>query len=257
MKLTDEFEKCPGIYIFTNLINGKVYVGETIDMNDRMKKHNWGKRQLIHSAIKKYGIENFDIYVEYFPDFSKTDRLDLEEQLIIKFNCLAPNGYNILSRGQDSTGYKHSDATKSKMSELRKGRAPSEKCRLGAIKANTKKKVSEETRFKISQGNLGKTKGNSGFKGKHSEETKRKMSEVKKGKMTHENSMNALAKASKSNMVPVVQIDPNTLKIIKVWPSIADAAQHLKSRDRVTNIVACLKGKHKSAFGFKWEYLNV
>jgi predicted GIY-YIG superfamily endonuclease len=44
MRLTDDFEAKPAIYIFTNLINDKVYVGETMDMRSRTKGHLCGKK---------------------------------------------------------------------------------------------------------------------------------------------------------------------------------------------------------------------
>jgi group I intron endonuclease len=116
MKLTDKFEKLSGIYIIKNLINGKVYVGESFNIHKRIKEHKTQKKLIIHSALKKYGIDNFEVYVEYLPDFSKNDRLDLEEQLIIKFDSIAPNGYNICSRGEGSTGLKMSPESRLKMS---------------------------------------------------------------------------------------------------------------------------------------------
>lgn len=43
------------IYKTTNLINGKIYIGQ--DSKDRPNYYGSGK--LIHRAIKKYGKENF------------------------------------------------------------------------------------------------------------------------------------------------------------------------------------------------------
>lgn len=111
------YKKEPGIYILTNKINGKVYVGETMEIKRRMKDYKYPKHiRPIESAILKYGIENFQIEIEYFPDFSKNDLLDLEEELIKRFNCLTPKGYNICSRGNDLTGIKRSEESKKKQS---------------------------------------------------------------------------------------------------------------------------------------------
>jgi group I intron endonuclease len=139
-------------------------------------------KQIIHNAINKYGIENFDIDIYYLTDFDKKGLHDLEEQLIIKFNSLEPNGYNVLKRGQSMIGFNHSDETKQKLSKVRTG-----------------KKLSEEHRKKISLGGMGKkmspeaisnrVKSFTGFK--HTEECKKRMSELKKGtKMSDEARIN-------------------------------------------------------------------
>lgn len=121
MKLSDIFENLPGIYIMTNLINGKVYIGESVNIKNRMRKHKNGRFQIIHEAIKKYGMNNFEIYVEYLPDFKKNDLIELEKELIIKFNCQAPNGYNLCSKSSNWIGRKHTKITKEKMSKDRTG----------------------------------------------------------------------------------------------------------------------------------------
>jgi len=164
MKLTDTFNRIPGIYIIQNNINHKYYIGESVDIKERLFTHrNAIGNQVIHSAIKKYGIDNFSVYVEYFSYFKKCDLLDLEEQLIIKFNSLVPFGYNISKRGNDSTGYKHtpeaifkikqswidnpkrifSDETKKKMSDRKKGKL--------------KGPLSIETREQMSRSQVGRT----------------------------------------------------------------------------------------------------
>jgi len=122
MKLIDNFEKLSGIYIIKNLINGKCYVGETINVYNRIAGHRnrvgaEKHRCLIHNAIKKYGYDNFEIYVEYFPNSTKEQLWDLEEQMIIKHNTLTPNGYNICSKGRGCVGLRHSEETKIKMSK--------------------------------------------------------------------------------------------------------------------------------------------
>jgi hypothetical protein len=53
----------------------------------------------------------------------------------------------------------------------------------------------------------------------------------------------------------IKQIDINTDELIKIWDSIADAAEFLTgNRKQGTRITAACKGKYKSAMGYKWEY---
>lgn len=95
-----------GIYKITNKINGKIYIGQSIDIHKRIKEHFWkamNKKDVsynsaIHKAIRKYGIDNFDW--EIIEECSVDTIDDKEVQYIQQFNSLVPNGYNILTGGQ-------------------------------------------------------------------------------------------------------------------------------------------------------------
>jgi group I intron endonuclease len=54
-----------GIYKITNKINGKVYIGQSINIERRWKEHISDKRKnsLIHLAIEKYGEKNFNFEI--------------------------------------------------------------------------------------------------------------------------------------------------------------------------------------------------
>jgi len=53
-----------GIYKITNKINGKVYIGQSIDIERRFRDHkNCTAKNLLSAAIKEYGLENFDFEV--------------------------------------------------------------------------------------------------------------------------------------------------------------------------------------------------
>jgi group I intron endonuclease len=84
------------VYKITNLINGKVYVGQTIQTPIiRYRRHCQPScKTAIGNAIKLYGKENFKFEV-LASAFDYTSLNDLEKMLIIANNSLAPNGYNI------------------------------------------------------------------------------------------------------------------------------------------------------------------
>lgn len=83
------------VYLITNLINGKQYVGQTIEtINKRFTKHCGNKRQVISRAIKRYGRENFTIQ-EIAIAYNQEELTFLEGMYMSWFNTLAPNGYNI------------------------------------------------------------------------------------------------------------------------------------------------------------------
>lgn len=95
-----------GIYKIINLINGKQYIGQSINIEKRIKEHFWkatcekdvSYNSAIHQAIRKYGAENFDWCVV---EECSIDEIDKKEQEYIQyFNTLAPNGYNISIGGQ-------------------------------------------------------------------------------------------------------------------------------------------------------------
>lgn len=86
------------IYIATNLINGKQYVGQTIRaFETRLKEHHRKNDSvLLYRAIKKYTTKNFKWIFFSCP----IKDLDWTESSLIKeLNTLAPNGYNIEGGG--------------------------------------------------------------------------------------------------------------------------------------------------------------
>jgi len=91
-----KYKKYNIVYITTNLINRKQYVGDhsTDNLNDKYL----GSGKLIGKAIKKYGKENFtrEILEECR---TKSAAFQLQEKYIKKFNTQVPNGYNLNKSG--------------------------------------------------------------------------------------------------------------------------------------------------------------
>ena len=98
------------IYCFTNLINNKKYIGQSIrDDNSRYHNHicaikhetNNEYDTPLHRSIRKYGLENFEyeILVKNVSDIELLNNLEI--YYIKKFNSLIPNGYNIESGGKN------------------------------------------------------------------------------------------------------------------------------------------------------------
>ena len=64
------------IYKITNTLNSKVYIGQTVNLNERFSSHKRGddENSPIHLAIKKYGVENFTFEVlDYCEDYNKKE----------------------------------------------------------------------------------------------------------------------------------------------------------------------------------------
>lgn len=96
----------------------------------------------------------------------------------------------------------------------------------------------EEAKRKISESAKGK---------QLSEETKRKLSEARKGKHHSEETKRKMSK-------PVVQIDPTTNKIVKMWESSTEAGR--QGGFTHGSISRCCKGKLKTHKGYKWMFLS-
>ena len=79
------------VYITTNLLNGKQYVGDhsTNNLNDGYIGSGY---PYFIRAIKEHGKENFKREILEFFD-TKEEAFAAQEKYIIQYNTLAPNGY--------------------------------------------------------------------------------------------------------------------------------------------------------------------
>jgi group I intron endonuclease len=110
------------VYLTTNLISGKQYIGDhTINPNER--KYYLGSGRALKNAMKKYGRQNFfKEILEWFP--TKEESFSAQKTYIEKFNTLIPNGYNIsLIGGLGAKGcQKHTPGTIEKIRKSRIGK---------------------------------------------------------------------------------------------------------------------------------------
>lgn len=177
------------IYLITNKINGKQYIGQTI-RDDRFLSHMYNatsmkntskKMTKFYNAVVKYGIENFEesiieesVKLYSFIDTKQTTLDMLEIKYIEEYDTYV-NGYNSTVGGDGVLGYRHTDDSKMKMSMSHKKRniklTPDEikHWRGDGFKGRTH---SDETKMIISR----KNKGN-----KHTDETKEIISKTHKG----------------------------------------------------------------------------
>ena len=195
------------IYLITNMINGKSYVGQTIQkLSKRLYAHKRGKNQMVDKAIQKYGWENLihEVLEENIP----REMLDEREIFwIAKLKTKFPNGYNLTDGGDGGRGMTPTPETLAKMSAAQKARGskpPSFKGKHHSEEAKAKisearQNISPETRAKMSaamQGNKNGIGNKSRTGQKNSPETLAKMSASMMG---HEVSAETRAKISKAN----------------------------------------------------------
>jgi group I intron endonuclease len=87
------------LYRITNKINGKIYIGQTVQPEKRWTQHKTSAasdspRMIISYAIKKYGNDAFEFEVIAG---CKTweDANEIETLLVAQYGSLVPNGYNV------------------------------------------------------------------------------------------------------------------------------------------------------------------
>lgn len=97
------------IYVITNDINGKQYIGKTNNsIEKRFKEHILDSRRErcekrpLYNAMNKYGIEHF--HIEKLEECSVEKSSEREEYWIAKLDTYGHNGYNA-TRGGDSKKY--------------------------------------------------------------------------------------------------------------------------------------------------------
>lgn len=166
------------VYFILNLINGKYYIGSSINWKKRWKDHvvelrlNRHLNKHLQSAWNMYGEESFQfIIVEEVFDTSKLE--EIEQLWINASQCCDPDfGYNHCSVAGNVSGRKASEETKALLSAMRKGKPRSEEDKRKISEGSKGRIVSYETRLKLQLSHLGH---------KHSEETRKKMSKAKIG----------------------------------------------------------------------------
>lgn len=119
-----------GIYLITNKINDKIYVGQSINIEFRWQVERWGSKnskrdtQIILRAIHKYGIDNFKF--EIIEELPKDRKIlnDREKYWIQFYESSSPSkGYNLTNGGQDGhLGVKRSEKTKQRISKALAGK---------------------------------------------------------------------------------------------------------------------------------------
>jgi len=152
-----------GVYLWTNKINGKRYVGSSVNMARRFRDYynnsfltQIKNKMTINKALLKYGYSSFKLEILEYCD---SDNVISREQYYL--DLLKPE-YNILKMAGSCYGHRHTEETLAKF----RARKLSEETKGKISEARVGCKLSEETRTKMSAAKQGS---------KHSEETRSKL----------------------------------------------------------------------------------
>lgn len=185
------------IYLTTNLVNGKIYIGR-----HEFNKHNkiyLGSGKIFKLALEKYGEENFKRKILRLC-FTEHELTVWEHVYIKKYHSQDSKiGYNIAS-GDVNT----SDYNPAKLPEVRKKMSISAKKRLANPKNHNMygKHHTEEAKRKMSEKHKGRPAHNKGIPA--SEEAKRKMSESRKRVVFTEEYRKHLSEAQKRRFTNLI-----------------------------------------------------
>lgn len=245
------------IYLRTNLINGKKYVGQTKDIEKR--NHDWNRLNArygghaINNARKKYGADGFSF--EILKECPNKDMNYWEMYYIKEYNTKKPYGYNSTDGG-DST-YERTEETKAKIAAALRGK-PNPK----TATARRGMKLSEETKAKIGVASRGR---------KHSEETKEKIAATKRGRKCPEETKAKIADTLRGRKRPdiaaveknhpkkskaVQALDKATGEVVMEFPSTREAERQGFHSGAVSQCCQNCYSIHKGNIykGFIWRF---
>lgn len=240
------------VYIITNMVNGKQYVGVTSQTiqarfleHKKSSRHPNRKRKLLR-AMRKYGEENFK--VELLEDNIPYEQITEKEQFYIAKYDTYNNGYNMTIGGDGICGYAYGEYWREKMQPVWDSIYTEERAKKisNALKGTHK---SEQHRKKLSEAKKEyyKTHKNP-FTGKHhTDESKQKQRE----QMTKHH---------------VLMLDHDTNEVIQQFFNVAQAAQWIKDtqgRSAKVGTIRCLLHRIcqgtadcSCAYGYGWKFID-
>lgn len=273
-----KYKQC-GIYCYHNIINGKNYIGQSIDLQHRKSQFGNKKRaysgRIFQNAIKKYGKENFQYSVL---THCKPEELNYYEQFYISRlkTTDRKHGYNSTSGG-DSQFFRTEDCKENMRASWTEERREEESKRYkGEKNPNYGRRWNNELKLHVSK--IVKDRARKLFIEKHGISYKEmviKVSEYLKENKTdgysdvskhfslstlytrricHElgyTSDKAFSNLHDKQRKPVVQCDRTNHDIVlNVFRSLSEAEQITGIR----SIGNCVGGKQCSSGGYYWRY---
>lgn len=255
-----------GIYIITNKVNGKVYIGQSKKLNQRYGGHLYRLKrkehhnEILQRAFDKYGVDNFEYnileevlddnilserekyWIDFYGGINNDQVYNLKDPLLNEHSNYIRNKMSKNNTGENNPNYgnKWTEEMKKKASNKKKGKSWEElygeekakEMKKKAAKSQEGRVHSEATKNKIRQHNIGEK--NPAY-GKGDRQLGDK---------------NPMFGKSSSNRKAILQFDKNG-NFIKEYEFIC---QVKNDGFNIGNVGAAVKGKLKSAGGFIWKY---
>lgn len=175
--ILNDNKKKAGVYRWTNIDSGKMYVGSSVDLYRRFTQYynikyiiRTAKSSQICRALLKHGYSKFKLDIlEYC---NPSDVITREQYYI---DLLKPE-YNILQVAGSLFGYRHTEESLAKMKEIALNRSDETKAKLRDAALGKTYNHTEETKIKLRDAILGR---------KHSEETRKKLCIIQSNRIIH------------------------------------------------------------------------
>jgi len=259
-KIVRQLGKTPvvGIYMVTNIVNSKIYIGQSIDIDRRWNQHRYGKGSIIlRNAINKYGIENFkfevveEVEVEGLSNGETKELLTSVEQkwLDDEKPYLKENGYNQQSVAKPNIPIKRPEGYGKLISKIK---IDNNHCGKGVIQYNLDGGLIKEWKSaaqiervlgyhaeNISGCCLKKQKSSNGFIWRF------------KGEPLDNTQLNELIVRKKPIHKQIKQIDSNGV-VVNVWYSLKQLVDTSEFDNRP--VKACCNSKRDEYKGYRWEW---
>lgn len=115
-----------GIYKITNKVNGKMYVGQSVNIEKRWYQHKnsceKGLDTALYRAMREYGVENFEF--EVIEECLEEELNEKEIYYIGRYNTYCgtkdSNGYNMTIGGEGLKSWSITDEVRDKMREAKR-----------------------------------------------------------------------------------------------------------------------------------------
>lgn len=258
------------VYKVTNKINGKVYIGQTVQrLEKRIRTHirdaRVGSTAVFHKAIRKYGENNFTYQaIDYA---HSANELTLKEmEWVDKENTFVDseesNGYNMI----DSSGYSPKNYIKNIKIDKKMFLSIIELCKRGESSIDDITSIFNLSRSSVfyifdensrTYARLNDTVSEKDFK----------VAKEKFRLLNYERGLETISKlkskgrhhfwniSSEDNPLSkkVYQINLKTEKVVGVFHSATDAAKHVGAYS-TSNIARVCRGERNKGYGFGWVY---
>lgn len=222
------------IYKITNLLNGKVYVGSTIDRHVRWSEHrtrllnNRHCNRHLQNSWNIHGVNNFKYEVIEYVD-NIDELIQREQYWLDKIQSYNDEfGYNIRKIADRNTGITHSDETKSKLRDISNAYF---------------KKHGHKSIYSFWVDSYGVDEAD-----KRMIEYKKRHSDRVSGER---NPMYGKKDKDNPNIKKIDQFSIDG-ELVRSWDGIIIASRNLKILAQ--NISHCCLGKRKTAGGFIWRF---
>lgn len=254
------------VYIHRNMINNKLYIGQTCYPTAKRWKNGRGYINNKHfwNAICKYGWDNFE-HIVFAENLTKQDACHMERLLIALYDTTnTDNGYNHAPGGETCAGVVRSEETRKKLSHNAKERFsnPENNPMFGKKHtdgAKEKMSMSQKERYKSPEDNpmYGRTWWDENTPQEKIDEWKQHLSEATSGR----NNPNYGNHWSQEIKDQIMRNNPNTKLVlqfnadgvlIKEYDSIRQVVRNTGLRRQ--SISRCCNYKDTSCGGFFWMF---